>query len=292
MARPSATRPTRPERLSGREGARPTRRSSGGPWRRRSRRRRSRPPRSAAVGESRAARIPSTTTRCSSFGEARVGRCHRVERGRLRGSPTAMDIAVRDTQQVVERLHDRSPRYEEARGDCSARVRSRRGRSPSLGEPRVGAELGPALGRRRDRERHLRKGGRRSDVALALVAQVRRGLQPGLGLRPAQRARRRAKPAGVRPLATYEALFGSSDACACAHAPGLRPGGVPRRHAPLPRPVQRHDYEERQHQVDREGAAPRQRAGLHAGARRAARTSAGSTSPARTPTCCCRTWIW
>ncbi|WP_437575049.1 neuraminidase-like domain-containing protein [Sorangium sp. So ce887] len=146
------------------------------------------------------------------LGEARAGHFIASNPGAVAGlsNPT---VAVRDLK-AVERLHKLTPRYEEAKVLLDAGFKSAREIS-IRGKPRVGAELGPALGGVEIANDIYEKAVAVSDVALALSLKFGAAFNQGSAYTLPDPARRASQAAP--DLATYEALFGSSDACACAH---------------------------------------------------------------------------
>ncbi|WP_437894617.1 neuraminidase-like domain-containing protein [Sorangium sp. So ce124] len=165
----------------------------------------------AAVGGS---ELPTFFNNNPSFklGEARIGHFIASNPGAVAGLSNPM-VAVRDLK-VVERLHNLTPRYEEAKVLLDAGFKSAREIS-IRGKPRVGAELGAALGGVEIANDIYEKAVAVSDVALALSLKFGTAFNQGSAYALPNPARRASQPAP--DLATYEALFGSSDACACAH---------------------------------------------------------------------------
>ncbi|WP_437793362.1 neuraminidase-like domain-containing protein [Sorangium sp. So ce693] len=165
----------------------------------------------AAVGGS---ELPTFFNNNPSFklGEARVGHFIASNPGAFAGLSNPA-VAVRDLK-AVERLHKLTPRYEEAKVLLDAGFKSAREIS-IRGKPRVGAELGAALGGVEIANDIYEKAIAVSDVALALSLKFGAAFNQGSAYALPDPTRRASQPAP--DLATYEALFGSSDACACAH---------------------------------------------------------------------------
>ncbi|WP_437606635.1 neuraminidase-like domain-containing protein [Sorangium sp. So ce834] len=122
--------------------------------------------------------------------------------------------AAKRELKAVERLYKLTPKYEEAKvlldgGLKSAREIARRGRL------RFGAEFGAALGGAEIADDIYDKATAVSDVALALALKFGTAFnQSSAHVLPDPAGRASQAAPG---FATYEELFGSTDACACAH---------------------------------------------------------------------------
>ncbi|WP_437597402.1 neuraminidase-like domain-containing protein [Sorangium sp. So ce590] len=146
------------------------------------------------------------------LGKTRAGHYIASNTGAFAGisSPAAAELELK----AVERLHKLTPRYEEAKvlldaGFKSAGEISRRGRL------RFGAELGSALGGTQIADDIYDRAAAISDVALALSLKFSATHNQRSAYTLPDPTRRASQ---VAPdFATYGALFGSTDACACAH---------------------------------------------------------------------------
>ncbi|XXY16217.1 neuraminidase-like domain-containing protein [Sorangium sp. So ce216] len=146
------------------------------------------------------------------LGEARAGHFIASNPGAVAelSNPTAAELELK----AVERLHKLTPRYEEAKVLLDAGFKSAREISIH-GRPRFGAELGAALGGSEIANDIYDKAVAVSDVALALSLKFGTAFNQGSAYTLPDPARRASQAAPA--FATYEALFGSSDACGCAH---------------------------------------------------------------------------
>ncbi|WP_437308363.1 neuraminidase-like domain-containing protein [Sorangium sp. So ce388] len=146
------------------------------------------------------------------LGEARAGHFIASNPGAVAGlsNPTAAELELK----AVERLHKLTPRYEEAKVLLDAGFKSAR-EIAIHGRPRFGAELGAALGGSEIANDIYDKAVAVSDVALALSLKFGAAFNQRSAYTLPDPSRRASQAAP--DFATYEALFGSSDACGCAH---------------------------------------------------------------------------
>ncbi|WP_437996748.1 neuraminidase-like domain-containing protein [Sorangium sp. So ce185] len=146
------------------------------------------------------------------LGKARAGHFIASNPGAFAGLSNP-EAAMRDLK-AVERLYKLTPKYEEAKvlldgGLKSARQVALRGRL------RFDAEFGAALGGSEIADDIYDKATAVSDVALALALKFGTAFnQSSAHVLPDPAGRAGQAASG---LATYEELFGSADACACAH---------------------------------------------------------------------------